>query len=160
VQKSRPQRHRAQSNDCERARLPDQVAHSICVVRMFLFLGFLWIAAPLIAAENLLIVDVYVRILPEDQIEPIPDPFLEAIPAVSRGHCRPAFSKCREKHSRFNPYHVIFGPSSRSWTVRESNSPLRRWSCRMADVRSQISSWGPHQSPPGETCCHQIHRKR
>jgi hypothetical protein len=39
---------------------------------MFLFLGFLWIAAPLIAAENLLIVDVYVRILPEDQIEPIP----------------------------------------------------------------------------------------
>jgi hypothetical protein len=29
--------------------------------------------------ENLLIVDVYARILPEGQIEPIPDPFVEAI---------------------------------------------------------------------------------
>jgi hypothetical protein len=37
------------------------------------------IAEPLIAAENLLIVDVYVRILPEDQIEPVPDPFIEAV---------------------------------------------------------------------------------
>jgi chemotaxis methyl-accepting protein methylase len=35
-------------------------------VRVFLFLGILLIAEPLIAAENLLIVDVYVRILPED----------------------------------------------------------------------------------------------
>ena len=47
--------------------------------RMFLFLGILLIATPLIAAENLLIVDVYARILPEGQIEPIPDPFIEAI---------------------------------------------------------------------------------
>jgi hypothetical protein len=46
---------------------------------MFLFLGILSIATPLIAAENLLIVDVYARILPEGQIEPIPDPFIEAI---------------------------------------------------------------------------------
>jgi hypothetical protein len=36
-------------------------------------------AAPLIPAEHLLIVDVYARILQEGQIEPIPDPFIEAI---------------------------------------------------------------------------------
>ena len=48
-------------------------------MRLFLFLGILLIASPLIAAENLLIVDVYARILPEHQIEPIPDPFIEAI---------------------------------------------------------------------------------
>ena len=59
--------------------MPDQVARSIGVVRLFLFLSILLIAAPLIAAENLLIVDVYARILPEGQIEPGPDPFIEAI---------------------------------------------------------------------------------
>jgi hypothetical protein len=48
-------------------------------VRLFLCVGILLIAAPLISAENLLIVDVYARILPEGQIEPIPDPFVEAI---------------------------------------------------------------------------------
>ena len=48
-------------------------------MRLFLFLSILLIAAPLIAAEDLLIVDVYARILPEGQIEPIPDPFVEAI---------------------------------------------------------------------------------
>jgi hypothetical protein len=37
------------------------------------------------AAENLLIVDVYARILPEDQIEPIPDPFIEAIVIGKQG---------------------------------------------------------------------------
>ena len=40
---------------------------------------------PLIAAENLLIVDVYARILPEGQIEPIPDPFLEGIVSGKAG---------------------------------------------------------------------------
>ncbi len=59
--------------------MPDRVAHSICVVRLFLFLGILLIAAPLFSAENLLIVDVYARIVPKGQIEPIPDPFIEAI---------------------------------------------------------------------------------
>jgi hypothetical protein len=34
---------------------------------------------PLIAAENLLIVDVYALILPEGQIGPIPDPFIVAM---------------------------------------------------------------------------------
>jgi hypothetical protein len=48
-------------------------------VRLFLCVGILLIAAPLISAENLLIVEVYARILPEGQIEPIPDPFVEAI---------------------------------------------------------------------------------
>ena len=48
-------------------------------MRLFLCVGILLIAAPLISAENLLIVDVYARILPEGQIEPIPDPFVEAI---------------------------------------------------------------------------------
>jgi hypothetical protein len=43
------------------------------------FLGILLIAGPLIPAENLLIIDVYARILPEGQIEAIPDPFLEAV---------------------------------------------------------------------------------
>ena len=47
--------------------------------RMFLFLGILLIATPLIAAENLLIVDVYVRIVAAGQIGPIPDPFIKAI---------------------------------------------------------------------------------
>jgi len=49
------------------------------VVRLFLCVGILLIVAPLISAENLLIVDVYARIVPEGQIEPIPDPFVEAI---------------------------------------------------------------------------------
>jgi hypothetical protein len=48
-------------------------------VRLFLCVGILLIAAPLISAENLLIVDVYARILQEGQIEPFPDPFIEAI---------------------------------------------------------------------------------
>ena len=48
-------------------------------MRLFLCVGILLIAAPLISAENLLIVDVYARILPEGQIEPIPDPFIAAI---------------------------------------------------------------------------------
>jgi len=51
-------------------------------VRLFLFLSILLIAAPLIAAENLLIVDVYVRILPEVQVEPIPDPFIFQRPKI------------------------------------------------------------------------------
>jgi hypothetical protein len=59
--------------------MPDQAADIICVVRLFLCVGILLIAAPLISAENLLIVDVYARILPEGQIEPVPDPFFEAI---------------------------------------------------------------------------------
>jgi hypothetical protein len=48
-------------------------------MRLLLFLSILLIATPLVAAGNLLIVDVYARILPEGQIEPVPDPFLEAI---------------------------------------------------------------------------------
>jgi hypothetical protein len=58
--------------------------HNTYGVRLFLFLVILLIATPLIAAENLLIVDVYVRILPEDQIEPISDPVLEAILGPAR----------------------------------------------------------------------------
>jgi len=65
--------------NCEQARMPDQAADSICVVRPLLCVGILLIAAPLISVENLLIVDVYARILPEGQIEPVPDPFVEAI---------------------------------------------------------------------------------
>jgi hypothetical protein len=71
-------------DDCEQARLPDQVAHSICVVRLFLFLGILLIAL-FSAEENLLIVDVYARIVPEGQIEPIQDPFIEAIVSGKQG---------------------------------------------------------------------------
>jgi len=54
-------------------------------VRPLLFLGILLIATPLIAAENLLIVDVYAPILPEGQLEPIPDPFIEAIVSGKEG---------------------------------------------------------------------------
>ena len=60
-------------------------AHIICVVRLFLLLGILWIAGPLFQAENLLIVDVYARIVPEGQIEPIPNPFIEAIVSGKQG---------------------------------------------------------------------------
>ncbi len=67
--------------NCEQARLPDRVAHSICVVRPF---GILLIAAPLFS-ENLLVVDVYARIVPKGQIEPIPDPFIEAIVSGKQG---------------------------------------------------------------------------
>jgi hypothetical protein len=35
--------------------------------------------------STFIIVDVYVRILPEDQIEPIPDPFIEAIASGKQG---------------------------------------------------------------------------
>jgi hypothetical protein len=54
-------------------------------VRPLLFLSILLIATPLIAAENLLIVDVYARILPEGQIEPVPDPFIEEIVSGKQG---------------------------------------------------------------------------
>jgi hypothetical protein len=54
-------------------------------VHLFLFLGILLIATPLASTENLLIVDVYVRIVPEGQIEPIPDPFIEAIVSGKQG---------------------------------------------------------------------------
>jgi hypothetical protein len=73
------------SKDCEQARLPAQVAYSICVVRLFLFLGILLMVAPLVSSEYLLFVDVYARILPEGQIEPIPDPFIEAIVSGKEG---------------------------------------------------------------------------
>ena len=59
--------------------------HIIYVVHLFLLLGILWIAAPLFPAENLLIVDVYARIVSEGQIEPIPDPFIEAILSGKQG---------------------------------------------------------------------------
>lgn len=65
--------------NCETSSHPDQAADSICVVRLFVCVGILLIAAPIIPAENLLIVDVYARILPVGQIEPVPDPFVEAI---------------------------------------------------------------------------------
>jgi hypothetical protein len=54
-------------------------------MRLVLSLSILLIAAPLIAAENLLIVDVYARILPEGQIEPIPDSFLDTIVSGKHG---------------------------------------------------------------------------
>ena len=53
-------------------------------MRLLLFLGTLLKAASLIAAENLLIVDVYARILPEGQFEPIP-PFIAAIISGKQG---------------------------------------------------------------------------
>jgi hypothetical protein len=37
------------------------------------------IGSPLFAADNLLIVDVYARIVPEGVTEPLPDPFIDAI---------------------------------------------------------------------------------
>jgi hypothetical protein len=37
------------------------------------------IGSPLFAADSLLIVDVYARIVPEGATEPIPDPFIDAI---------------------------------------------------------------------------------
>jgi hypothetical protein len=46
--------------------------------------GILLIAAPLFS-ENLLVVDVYARIVPKGQIEPIPDPFIEAIVSGKQG---------------------------------------------------------------------------
>ena len=54
-------------------------------MRLFLFFGILLIAAPLFCAENLLVVDVYARIVPKGQIEPIPDPFIEAIVSGKQG---------------------------------------------------------------------------
>jgi hypothetical protein len=132
---------------------------SICIVRMFLFLGVLFIAEPLIAAENLLIVDVYARILPEGQIEPIPDPFIELIVSGKQGPLPSGVQQLQGKTFQIQSASVILRPSSRESMLRESNSPLQHASCRMGDVRSQISSW-PHQSPPEATCCHQIHRKR
>jgi hypothetical protein len=36
-------------------------------------------------SENLLVVDVYARIVPKGQIEPIPDPFIEAIVSGKQG---------------------------------------------------------------------------
>jgi hypothetical protein len=140
--------------------LPDQVAHSICVVRMFLFLGFLWIAAPLIAAENLLIVDVYVRILPEDQIEPIPDPFIEAIANGKQGPLPAGVQQVQGKAFQIQSASrdfeaVIPGVDGQRVELSFTAAVLPNGGCAV-----QISGWGPHQSPPGETCCHQIHRKR
>ena len=64
---------------------------------MFLFLGILLIAGPLIAAENLLIVDVYARIVPEGQIESIPDPFIEAILSRKQGRLPADVQQLQEK---------------------------------------------------------------
>jgi hypothetical protein len=36
-------------------------------------------------SENLLVVDVYARIVPKGQIDPIPDPFIEAIVSGKQG---------------------------------------------------------------------------
>jgi len=65
-------------------------------VRLFLSLGILFIAAPL-AAENLLIVDVYARIVPEGQLEPIPDPFIEAIVSGKEGPLPASVQEIRGK---------------------------------------------------------------
>jgi hypothetical protein len=54
-------------------------AYHLWFVRFASFLCILLIAAPLFAAENLLIVDVYARIVPEGQTGPIPDPFIQGI---------------------------------------------------------------------------------
>jgi hypothetical protein len=113
---------------------------SICIVRMFLFLGVLFIAEPLIAAENLLIVDVYARILPEGQIEPIPDPFIELIVSGKQGPLPSGVQQLQGKTFQIQSASRDFQAVIPAWTVRESNSLLLRQSCRMAAVRSQISA--------------------
>jgi len=55
------------------------MAYYLFLVGFASFLWFLLIAAPLFPAENLLIVDVYARIVPDGQTEPIPDPFIQGI---------------------------------------------------------------------------------
>ena len=41
--------------------------------------GLMIAGSPLLAADNLLIVDVYARIVPEGATQPTPDPFIDAI---------------------------------------------------------------------------------
>ena len=82
VKHGRPHRRSASPQETELLDSSGQVAHSICVVRLFLFLVILLITAPLFSAENLLIVDVYA---PKGQIEPIPDPFIETIVSGKQG---------------------------------------------------------------------------
>lgn len=49
------------------------------LVRLALIVGLIMIGSPPFAADSLLIVDVYARIVPQGVTEPIPDPFIEAI---------------------------------------------------------------------------------
>ena len=64
----------------------------------------------LYAAERLLIVDVYVRIVPAGQIAPIPDPFIEAVvrgetPVIGEG-----IQALQGKSFQINPKFQDFAP--------------------------------------------------
>lgn len=48
-------------------------------VRLALIVGLMIIGSPLFAADGLLIVDIYARIVPDRTTDPIPDPFIDAI---------------------------------------------------------------------------------
>jgi hypothetical protein len=48
-------------------------------VRLALIIGLMIVGSPLFAADNLLIIDVYARIVPQGAAEPIRDPFIDAI---------------------------------------------------------------------------------
>jgi len=126
---------------------------------MFLFLGFLWIAAPLIAAENLLIVDVYVRILPEDQIEPIPDPFIEAIANGKQGPLPAGVQQVQGKAFQIQSASrdfeaVIPGVDGQRVELSFTAAVLPNGGCAVTDFRLGAAS----ESSRGKTCCHQIHR--
>ena len=128
-------------------------------MRPLLFLSILLIATPLIAAENLLIVDVYAPILPEGQLEPIPDPFIEAIVSGKEGPLPAGVQEIQGKTFRIESASrdfqaVILGVDGQRVELSFTAAVLPN-----GDARSRISSWEQHQSPPEATCYHQIHRK-
>src|SRR4029077_14253562 len=92
---------------CEQARLRDRVAHSICVVRPF---GILLIAAPL--SRRTCSLSTFTRgLCRKAKLSRSRILLSKPLSAVSRGHCRPAFSKCREKHSRLRSRSLVPGSS-------------------------------------------------
>jgi hypothetical protein len=72
-------------------------------VRFVLLLAFLFVALPEFGAENLLIIDVYARVVPQSETKPIPDPFIAAILRGELKTAAPGVQKLQGKVFQMKP---------------------------------------------------------
>ena len=109
------------------------------------FLFILLIAAPQFAAEDLLIVDVYARIVPEGQTEPIPDPYIQGIINGVQEAAPPGVQQLQSKafrvKSRFADFQaVIPGVEGQRVELSFTGTLLPNGTCAVTDFQLGAAS--------------------
>jgi hypothetical protein len=117
-------------------------------VRFAAFLCILLIAAPLFAAENLLIVDVYARIVPEGQTEPMPDPFIQGIVSGAQVEVPPGVQQLQSKAFQIKSgsgdfQAVIPGVEGQRVELSFTGTVLPNGSCAVTDFQAGAASESP-----------------